>query len=64
VALLDKIREPADLRRLPRTMLASAAAALREELIARGGGAAVTSRQPAPSTHRCVALRLHRRPTA
>ena len=36
MALLDKIREPADLRRLPRTMLARAAAELREELIARG----------------------------
>jgi len=36
VALLDSIREPADLRRLPRTALAQAAAALRDELIARG----------------------------
>jgi 1-deoxy-D-xylulose-5-phosphate synthase len=36
VALLDTIREPADLRRLPRTLLADAAAALRAELIARG----------------------------
>ena len=36
MALLDKIREPADLRRLSRTMLARAAAELREELIARG----------------------------
>ncbi len=36
MALLDKIREPADLRRLPRAMLARAAAALRTELIARG----------------------------
>jgi 1-deoxy-D-xylulose-5-phosphate synthase len=36
VALLDTIREPADLRRLPRKRLAQAAAALRDELISRG----------------------------
>jgi 1-deoxy-D-xylulose-5-phosphate synthase len=36
VALLDTIREPADLRRLPRSLLAKAAGELRDELIARG----------------------------